>query len=86
MAAVAIKQIIDMVAFWWGFFSFTAVASVNYIYFRAVMVRPGGGGWVRGQSQVRGGGKAIFFLYNLRPDYFFSNGRVRQKGGMIQAN
>ena len=33
-----------------------------------------------------GGGKAIFFFYNLSPDYFFSNVRIRQEGGIVQAN
>ena len=36
---------------------------------------------VRGSRQI-----IIIFFYNLHPDYFFSNGRVRQEGGMIQAN
>ena len=38
-------------------------------------------------EQKIGGVKAIFFFfYNLSPDYFFSNVRIRQEGGIEQAN
>ena len=50
----------------------------------------GGGLWEWGVQnkfeQKIGGVKAIFFFYNLSPDYFFSNVRIRQEGGMIQDN
>ena len=67
------------------FFSFKAVASVDFFYLRVGRVRPGVGGFVKGDmwggggvrnkfKQKRGRVKAIFF-YNLCPDDFFSNGQ-----------
>ena len=43
------------------------------------------GGCGSGGFQTKiGGVKAIFFFfYNLSPDYFFSNVRIRQEGGIV---
>ena len=38
------------------------------------------------EQKIRGVKAIFFFFYNLSPDYFFSNVRVRQEGGIIQAN
>ena len=37
-------------------------------------------------TKIGGGGQGKFFFYNLSPDYFFSNVRIRQEGGIVQAN
>ena len=86
-----------------SFFSFIAVASVDYIYLRAGRVRlrgwgvksnfiflPWGAVGVGGSKQIRtknrGGQGNFFFFYNLSPDYFFSTVRIRQEGGIVQAD
>ena len=84
-----------------SFFLFSAVASVDYIYLRAGRVRPGGEvvnanlvlfarGAVGGSKQIgtkKWGGQSKLFFFSIIfvRITFFSNGRVRQERGMIQA-
>ena len=54
---------------------------VTVLYFSIINVLCGAGGDASFAPQAN-----LVFFYNLRLDYFFTNGRVRQEGGMIQAN
>ena len=46
----------------------------------------GGEGLKTNLNKKKGDQGNFFFFYNLCLENFFSNGRVRQEGGMIQAN